>query len=121
MKKNLRRIRGLIGSLLPASRKKIKYHPQLSEDLVERIRDIFDPEWYGIQYPHVIQAKHDPFKHFVRHGLGEGLSPNAHFMGDWYLDAYKDVSAAEIPPLVHYLKHGAAEGRAPHPDFDINW
>lgn len=121
MKKNLRRIRGLIGSLLPASRKKIKYHPQLSEDLVERIRDIFDPEWYGIQYPHVIQAKHDPFKHFVRHGLGEGLSPNAHFMGDWYLDAYKDVSAAEIPPLVHYLKHGEAEGRAPHPDFDINW
>lgn len=121
MKDTVRRITALLGTMTPGSRKKKRRHPMLSDGMVETIRAIFDAKWYGAQYPHVIRAQHDPFKHFIWHGIGEGLAPNAFFLSPWYLDRYKDVRDAGVPPIIHYLKHGAAEGRDPHPDFDAAW
>ncbi|MGE4373292.1 MAG: glycosyltransferase [Xanthobacter sp.] len=116
-----RRISSLIRAIVPGARKKKLRHPMLSVNMVDRIREVFDPDWYGVHYPHVIRANHDPFKHFIWHGLQEGLAPNAFFLSSWYLDRYADVSAAGLPPIIHYLKHGAEEGRDPHPDFDAAW
>ncbi len=121
MKKIVRRIVSLIGPLAPGSRKRKLRHPLLSDSMVESIRAIFDAKWYGTQYPHVIRAHHDPFKHFIWHGIKEGLAPNAFFLTPWYLDKYRDVAATDMPPIIHYLKHGAVEGRDPHPDFDAAW
>ena len=72
---------------------------------------LFDSDWYGKTYPHVIAAGYRPSSHYVRHGARQGTLPSPSFDAVWYLDHYADVRDNGINPLIHYLQFGESEGR----------
>lgn len=77
-----------------------------------RKSELFDAEWYRMQYPDVAAARQDPAKHFLRFGASEGRSPSAKFNTTKYLKSNPDVAAAGVNPLIHYLQFGRNEARA---------
>jgi glycosyltransferase involved in cell wall biosynthesis len=72
---------------------------------------LFDSDWYGMTYPHVIAAGYQPSWHYVRHGARQGTLPSPTFDAVWYLDHYSDVRDSGMNPLIHYLQFGELEGR----------
>lgn len=91
-------------------------------DIVEhnKLRPLFDADWYLKQYPEVAGAYADLFDHYVELGAAT-YDPHPMFFSSWYLDRYPDVAASGMNPLVHYLTFGGFEGRDPHPLFDTSW
>jgi hypothetical protein len=91
----------------------------------------FDTSFYLLQYPDVLNARVNPFQHFLANGAGEGRFTNANqdnvvdftgnnlaneFDAEAYLAANPDVDAA-IPSSFtsayeHYVLFGQFEGRA---------
>jgi glycosyltransferase involved in cell wall biosynthesis len=72
---------------------------------------LFDSDWYGKTYPHVIAAGYRPSSHYIRHGARQGALPSPFFDAVWYLDHYSDVRDSGANPLIHYLQFGESEGR----------
>ena len=82
--------------------------------------NLFDTEYYLLNYPDVRRADINPLLHFVKKGWKEGRNPSAHFNVNYYLQIYSDVKEAGVNPLIHYLKFGWREGRNPIKKFDTN-
>lgn len=98
---------------------------RLAEDLAieaDLIRNspLFDAQWYAEHYPEAVVDGHDPFTHFLEHGV-HGNDPSPYFSSAWYLEQSDDVRTAGINPLGHYLRFGHSEARSPHPVFDVDW
>jgi GT2 family glycosyltransferase/glycosyltransferase involved in cell wall biosynthesis len=89
--------------------------------LMQSMERFFDAAWYRTRYPDVIEAGHEPLRHFIRYGLAERRDPNPFFDSAWYTEHYPDVSAGGMHPLLHYLQAGSWELRNPHPNFDAAW
>lgn len=100
----------------PTLAKKIKalYNLVLNYILI-RTSGLFDKDWYLENNPDVVQAKVNPYIHFLRHGGIEGRDPGSDFSSSRYLDTYADVKAAGLNPLIHYLRYGKTEGRMIQP------
>jgi GT2 family glycosyltransferase/glycosyltransferase involved in cell wall biosynthesis len=93
-------------------------HADLALPEEDRLRLVFDPEFYLSCHPDVRAAGVDPFEHFRHYGAAEGRPPNYYFDPAFYLQRYPDVAALGINALTHYLQHGGEELRDPHPEFD---
>lgn len=72
---------------------------------------LFDPFWYGEQYPDVGQSGLEPIDHYIRYGMMLRRDPGPGFDTRFYLDRYADVAAAGAQALIHYIRHGREEGR----------
>lgn len=79
---------------------------------------VFDPEWYLVAYPDVVELRIDPFKHYETRGKDEGRHPTSKaaevalgFDPAWYLATYPDIAASGQDPFRHWLDHGRHEGR----------
>ena len=73
---------------------------------------LFDSDFYLSRNADIVQAKIDPFWHFLHVGWREGRSPSANFDVAHYLDTYSDVRSEDINPLIHYVEKGFDEGRS---------
>jgi GT2 family glycosyltransferase/glycosyltransferase involved in cell wall biosynthesis len=91
-----------------------------------RASELFDPDWYLVQYPDVSELQMDPIEHYVRWGARLGRDPSSNFDTTYYLRTNPDVRVAGLNPLFHYVSHGRREGRAPVPrtlavsDFSVS-
>lgn len=72
---------------------------------------LFDSAYYCARYHDVVQAKVDPYEHYLEFGWRELRDPNPYFNTSAYLTLNPDVAAAGVNPLVHYALSGAREGR----------
>jgi len=66
---------------------------------------LFDAEWYERAYQDLKEYQISALEHFVRFGLKEGRSPNAHFDVTWYRTCYGRDYGQENP-LVFYAREG---------------
>lgn len=87
----------------------------------EKLRRLFDANWYLKQFPESAAVGGDPLLHYIERGAAAGYDPHPMFRTSWYLVRYPDVAASGMNPLVHYIIHGLVEGRDPHPLFDTSW
>lgn len=77
----------------------------------------FDPDWYAERNPDVVEARMDPYLHFLMSGMAEGRAP--HPLVD--LDYVREQLAADadavwdVATLADVLRTGRAR---PHPLFD---
>jgi hypothetical protein len=62
------------------------------------------------QYPDVVAAGVDPFKHYLAHGGGEGRDPHPRFETNWYLALHPEAAAVGTTPLQHYLARYPGKG-----------
>ena len=84
------------------------------------IRTEFDEDWYFAEYLAREERREnwvDPWRHYVRHGMRKGYSPNGRFSEAWYLAFHPDVrEAVQGGDLVcgfhHWLVTGREEGRS---------
>lgn len=76
-----------------------------------RKSDLFDKEWYLLNYADVRASKSDAAMHYYFHGALEGRNPGPFFNSKGYLDANPDVKSRKMNPLVHYLRWGKREHR----------
>ncbi|MFW2367090.1 MAG: glycosyltransferase, partial [Desulforhopalus sp.] len=60
----------------------------------------------------------NPFVHYLKKGLKEGLQPGPFLDADFYRNR---SDWQESDPLTHYTHHGAAEGISPGPYFDVDY
>ncbi len=108
----------------------------------------YDPtEWFSTQgylraNPDVVEARTNPFIHYLLHGLDErrpltreaGPSSNRlasiqtamaaigdEFDAQFYLAKYPDVANAGIDPLLHFCSEGCREGRDPCAAFSTKY
>jgi hypothetical protein len=82
---------------------------------VERIRTMFDREFYLAAYPDIAPSGMDPFEHYMVFGWKEGRDPSPAFSTSLYLEASPDVRAAEMNPFVHWIAFGLREDRPTMP------
>jgi hypothetical protein len=73
--------------------------------------DLFDSEWYRVNYPDVKASGIHPLKHYLLAGAAEGRDPSLVFSTRAYLGRNPDVAAQGSNPLVHFLRYGRREGR----------
>lgn len=76
-----------------------------------RSSDLFDPAWYLLAHPEVVDTGLDPARHYLRHGAADGWDPSPAFSTDGYLREHPDVAAAGTNPLVARLRRQARKGR----------
>jgi glycosyltransferase involved in cell wall biosynthesis len=88
----------------------------LPDHLLEEARKNFDPKYYLSQYADVLEARMDPFEHFMIHGWREGRNPSPQFQTLFYWNHSPDVKQAHVNPLLHWLLHGKSEGRLTSPE-----
>lgn len=81
--------------------------------------DLFDEEYYCLQYPDVRQADIDPLWHFVNVGWRERRNPSKDFDTNFYLVNYPDVLASLQNPLTHFIRFGKNEGRSSSPAMNV--
>lgn len=90
----------------------------------QKLRTLFDAEWYRKSYPDVIKVVGDSddalFNHYLQYGLWETRQPNADFNVNAYYMAYDDLQENyknmsnndKILNLsLHYVTHGKQEKR----------
>jgi hypothetical protein len=87
---------------------------------VIRESDLFDENYYLINYPDVRQSGMDPFDHFHRFGMAEGRRPNPYFETDWYRHTYL-AGRNDANPLLHYILEGERAGNRPIVYFEPAW
>lgn len=88
------------------------------KDVIETIRNHFDPPFYLSQNPDVEHAGIDPLVHYTLYGWRDGRDPSPDFSTRFYLSNNPDVAEANVNPFWHYIVVGKAEGRvltAPEP------
>ena len=86
--------------------------PELSANLIGRVRHLFDADHYRPQVPDLSHLPADALlSHFLVVGWTTGLSPNSYFSGSAYLDAHPDVLSSGINPFLHFGLYGQKEGR----------
>lgn len=109
-----RRATGIVGPLMRRS--------MFTGNNLELLRssDLFDEDFYLRTYRDVAEARVDPAKHYLRHGVKEGRQPSAMFDAVAYLDDYPDVKQSGVNPLIHYLRYGQAEGRHARPHVKLS-
>jgi GT2 family glycosyltransferase len=88
---------------------------------IEKMRALFDPKWYREQYKEVDYSQTEPFSHYIRVGLGQGLNPNSVFDELWYREHNPDIVAANRHGFEHFVSSGAEQNRAPNAVFDFNF
>ena len=76
--------------------------------------NLFDEDFYLLNYPDVIDCGLDPIEHYVKLGASEKCNPNNEFDTWDYLDMYPDVKKSGLNPFVHYLIYGVHEKRLMH-------
>ena len=106
-------------------------HPRLQMDdkpsqgeinsIDQRLRLLFEPEYYRSQVAARGLTVGDPLTHFDEIGGTLGLSPHPLFNSAFYLESNPDVRNAEANPLRHYLLQGDQENRNPHPLFNTSY
>ncbi len=89
---------------------KSKYNEKIYLDVI-RNSDLFDKNWYLLQYTDLKGKCHDAAKHYLKFGWKEGREPGPFFDGKSYLELNPDVAKANICPLLHYELHGKKEKR----------
>lgn len=80
-------------------------------DVIESIRDHFDPSFYLSRNPDVQRAGIDPLVHYILYGWTEGRDPTRDFSTVGYLRSHPDVAAAGVNPFWHYITSGITEVR----------
>jgi glycosyltransferase involved in cell wall biosynthesis len=63
----------------------------------------FDVHYYARNNPDVVEARIDPFQHFLLSGLLEGRSPSPEFDARFYARRY--MNGSKENPFLHYLDH----------------
>ena len=89
----------------------LNYLRRIKDYILINRSDLFDPDFYCLQYPDVRRADVNPLWHFVSVGWKEGRNPSPSFFSDSYLSANKDVKKSGQNPLVHFLRFGKKENR----------
>ena len=81
---------------------------------------LFQPAFYARNHRDTLQhgVGHDPFLHFLEHGLEGRQDPHPLFDSAFYARRYPDVALQGQVPLLHFIRHGALEGRDPNEFFD---
>ena len=89
--------------------------PSPTEELVVLVEQsrYFDPVWYLVEYPDVLEAHTSPAEHFLLSGAAEGRDPGPEFSTAYYLKSVPGLAESGMNPLVHFVRHGQAEGRHP--------
>lgn len=62
----------------------------------------FDISYYAAKSPDVIEAKIDPFDHYIRQGYREGRDPSNDFNTLWYAKRYLNDDLS-VNPFLHWL------------------
>jgi hypothetical protein len=83
-----------------------------------KLRQIFDAEFYLRKYPDVAAAGVDPFLHYLEFGATEGRKPHPLFDPEYYLVGRGRAESLRAPPLVEFLKSSGESCINPHPLFD---
>ncbi|PWQ98684.1 HAD-IA family hydrolase [Leucothrix arctica] len=73
--------------------------------------DLFDENYYLIQYPDLQRTGLNYAKHYLKKGWKEGRNPSQAFNTNSYLNANPDVKNRGMNPLLHYILFGQYEGR----------
>jgi hypothetical protein len=80
---------------------------------------LFDPNYYLLNSPDVLEAEIDPARHFCADGWREHRRPNIYFDTKWYGARYLPEDAGN--PLLHYFQKGESAGFQPCLHFDPVW
>ena len=75
----------------------------------------FDAAFYRERYPDVVEARMQPFAHYLLHGAAEGRKPNRWFDPDYYLAFSAAARARGGDPFLDYLEYGIRHSAATHP------
>jgi len=81
--------------------------------------DLFDKEWYCLQYLAETPNLTNELVHYCRTGWRLGCDPSPRFSTSYYLASNPDVKGTDCNPLVHYINQGLREGRVCIPP-DLN-
>lgn len=87
----------------------------------ENYPPLFEPVYYLLHNPDVIDAGVAPLKHYLAFGAAEGRKFNPLFDATFYLQQHPQDIAPGADPLLHFLEQGAAARRSPHPLFDLEF
>lgn len=84
---------------------------------------LFSPYAYSVLNPGLNLGGKSPFRHFIGHGMYEGLRTSALFDAEFYLSRQPHVqqeiaSGAYASALEHFIRVGLAAGFSFSPDFD---
>lgn len=82
----------------------------LSPEILERLKQLVDEEFYFNSYPEIKTAKLSAAEHFVKHGMHEGRQPNALFDVELYYNQVPELYSSGENPYLHYLRCGRAQG-----------
>lgn len=93
--------------------------PGASPDLSGR--DLFEPEFYLLQFSPGQAPQRDPFRDFLDSGGSAGRNPHPLFDCSYYLEQQPELRLAGANPLLHYLQSGSGESVNPHPLFDTRY
>ncbi|WP_199864373.1 glycosyltransferase [Rhizobium sp. EC-SD404] len=88
-------------------------HELAPAEFHREIEALFDPAFYALRNPDVVQSGLPLLNHFIEHGLQELRDPAEWFSMRGYLEFYPDVLRAGENPLIHFILHGKKEGRTP--------
>ena len=88
---------------------------------LDKLRMLFDADWYAGRYPDVLAHGADPFEHYSLVGWREGRWPNAAFDPGWYIFEAGLTPGADGNPLSHYAQVGERAGLRPISWFDPGW
>ena len=75
---------------------------ELSEFCKEK-SDLWEPEYYGREYPDVAKAWDSLSEHYMKNGWKENRNPSAKCRTDDYLAVNPDCALLGISPLEHYF------------------
>jgi len=87
----------------------------LSPADVNRIREVFDEEYYFRNNPEIQLGIGGVFEHYMKIGWKEGRDPNSTFCTAFYLESHPDIEQSGMNPFIHWVLHGMAEQRSALP------
>ena len=88
---------------------------------IEKMKALFDSDWYRNQYSKIVPDQIDPFEHYIFVGLSRGLNPNCGFDELWYRENNPDIVATGRHGFEHFITQGARDGRLPCSVFDFDF
>lgn len=82
--------------------------------MADKIRSLFNVDWYNSRYPDVEMSGLEPLDHYLRYGERLGRKPSLDFDPLFYLECYPDIIELRVSPLKHFVTIGRSEGRVGH-------